>query len=506
MRTLLTVVAGVVALLAIAIVAAFWWYTTRDAREPSRLAYAEHCATCHGAELEGGDRGPPLVNVALQNGDSADALMRSIGAGFPERGMPAFGPVLEPKLVKGLALYVSEQRQHFPALSDSWDLRLPEHLFESKDHAFRIEHVSDLASQPYSIAPLPDGRILVTEKLRGVSIVTPDGVQSDPLEGTPPVYEPFLTVDNSHVVMGIALDLALHPDYAENGWVYLSHTHRCQLDCGSVLPVSMVRVVRGRIRDGRWVDQQIIWSVDDDLHTVVPDLVAAGRLTFDHTGHVYVSIGGKATYDWVQDLDKPTGKIHRTRDDGTLPLDNPFEPSSPDEASSARTLWSYGHRAPQGLATHPETGAVWSTEMGPRGGDEVNLITRGGNYGWPLYTNGLDYDGEPVMIGHDLGLDFPIEETEQPVVDFTPAPALSSFTFYEGDRFPAWQHDFLVGSLRGRTLYRLRIRDGELVEEEKLVTDLARIRDVEVGWDGLVYLLLEHGEVGSIVRLVPDPS
>ena len=144
--------------------------------------------------------------------------------------------------------------------------------------------------------------------------------------------------------------------------------------------------------------------------------------------------------------------------------------------------------------------------MGPRGGDEVNLILRGGNYGWPMFTNGLDYDGEPVTIGEDLGLELKIEETLQPVVDFTPAPAVSSFEFYWGNAFPRWENDLIVGSLRARTLYRLRIEDGALVEEEKLLTGLARIRDVEIGADGFVYLLLEHGEQGTIVRLVPTDA
>jgi len=142
--------------------------------------------------------------------------------------------------------------------------------------------------------------------------------------------------------------------------------------------------------------------------------------------------------------------------------------------------------------------------MGPRGGDEVNKIVSGGNYGWPLYTYGLDYDATEVSIGRDLGLDFPIEDTILPVVDFTPAPALSNLTFHNGDRFPGWKNDILIGSLKAQTLYRLRIEDGQLLEQEKLVTKLGRIRDVEMGADGVVYVALEHGDTGSIVRLVPE--
>lgn len=481
-----------------------WWMERRETHEPSLLAFGQYCASCHGGALEGGELGPPLVDVELPNGDSTEALIRAIGGGYPERGMPAFGEVLPPKLVKGLALYVSEQRQGFGRTSKSWESSLPNGPQRAREHDFCVEVVARLGSRPYSIAPLPDGRFLLTEIVRGLSVVDVDGSQGPLVADTPRVWDPLLSADNSYLMMGVVLDVALHPDFGENGWIYLSHTHRCHLDCGFVIPKSMVRVVRGRIRDGRWVDQEVIWSVDPGLYTVVPDNVSAGRLAFDHDGHVYVSIGGKATYDWVQWLDKPTGKIHRVRDDGVVPADNPFAPG--DEVSTAHTVWSYGHRTPQGLAGHPVTGEIWGTEMGPRGGDEVNRIQRGGNYGWPMFTNGLDYDGEPVTIGEDLGLELAIEDTVQPVVDFTPAPALSSFEFYRGEAFPGWENDLIVGTLKARTLYRLRIEDGKLVDQEKLLTGLARIRDVEIGAEGFVYLLLEHGEEGSIVRLVPSDA
>lgn len=142
--------------------------------------------------------------------------------------------------------------------------------------------------------------------------------------------------------------------------------------------------------------------------------------------------------------------------------------------------------------------------MGPRGGDEINRIIGGENYGWPLYTNGLDYDSTEIDIGEDLGLDFPIEDTQLPVVDFTPAPALSNLTFHRGDRFPQWRDDMLVGSLKALSVYRLRFENGVPTEQETLVTGLGRVRDIEMGPDGLVYIALEHGETGSIVRLVPD--
>lgn len=496
---------GTIILFLAAAAGLYWYISGMEKREPSRVAYGEHCASCHGKQLEGSTLGPSLLASTPEFGDGIDGLIRSIAGGPAEHGAYGWGDGFEPAMIKALALYISERRQQFPAVVDSYDFAINEQTLDSMHHRFRVELFSQLAGRPYSMAPLPDGRILVSEKVRGVSIVDSNGAQGAPIVGTPRTWRQLATVRNSYVGLGWSLEVALHPEFVDNGWVYLSHTDRCQFDCGSILPVSMVRVVRGRIEHGRWIDEQVIWSVHKDYYTVVPDGVAAGRLAFDQQGHLFVSVGGKSAYRYLHVIDTPYGKIHRVRDDGSIPEDNPFwMPEGERPASSTRhTVWSYGHRTAQGLATHPESGALWNTEMGPRGGDEVNRISRGGNYGWPLYTNGLDYNAEPLTIGIELGLDFPIEDTVLPVVDFTPAPAISNFTFHRGDRFPHWSDDLLIGSLKAKTLYRLRLRRGELVEREKLVTDLGRIRDVEMGADGLVYLLIEHSDGGSIVRLVP---
>ncbi|MEM7407747.1 MAG: PQQ-dependent sugar dehydrogenase [Pseudomonadota bacterium] len=484
-----------------------WYIATRAEREPSLVAWRTHCAACHGMELEGSPDGPALVAVALKHGDSTPDLTRSIAAGIPGTTMQGWGDSLSPQLVKALALFVSEHRQGFPTIAASYrKVPTANRSLRSKHHNFRLERVTALASRPYSMAYLPDGSMLVSEKVRGLSLVDAAGRQGPVIAGTPEVFGTLLSVEGTWINLGIVLDVELHPDFQTNGWIYLSHTDRCHLDCGWPVPATMVRVVRGRIRDGRWVDQEIVWSVHKDHYTPVPDAVAAGRLAFDGKGHVYVSIGGKHSYDKLHDLNTPFGKVHRVRDDGTIPQDNPFwaPPSERAAGSTRHTVWSYGHRTGQGLDGHPETGEIWNTEMGPRGGDEVNRIEAGGNYGWPLYTNGLGYDGERVTIGEDLGLNFPLSETVLPVVDLTPAPAVSNFAFYSGDAFPGWRHDLLVGTLKASTLYRMRIEAGQLVEQEKLVTDFGRIRDVETGDDGFVYVLLEHQESGSLWRLVPE--
>ena len=485
-----------------------WYFQTRDAREPSKLAFREYCAGCHGVDLTGGADGPPLIGRDAIFPSNHQALMRSISGQGDMAPAHDWRETLTPEMVKAVALYIGERQQNYVATAASYEFR-PQAAarVSSQHHDFSLTRVTDLPSRPYGLTALPDGRLIVAEKTRGLSLIDRAGRQGAPMSGTPRVWQTILSVQGAWLNLGIMLDVALHPDYDKNGWVYISHTDRCWLDCLSPVPVTMVRVLRGRIKDNAWVDQQVIWSVHRDHYTPVPDGVAAGRLAFDKDNHLYISIGGKNTYGKLHNLDTPFGKIHRVSDDGAVPRDNPYfvETDKRAAASTRHTVWSIGHRTGQGLAGHPQTGAIWNSEMGPRGGDEINLIKGGGNYGWPLYTNGLNYNGEFISIGADLGLDFPIEETVLPVVDFTPAPALSNLTFYTGSAFPNWNGDALVGSLKAGTLYRARIKNGAPVALERLLVNFGRIRDVAIGPQGDVYVALEHGETGSIWRLSQKP-
>ncbi|MEO0908836.1 MAG: PQQ-dependent sugar dehydrogenase [Pseudomonadota bacterium] len=498
---------GLIVIGAIGISAGYWFFITSESREVSLVAFNKNCASCHGVTLEGTEGVPTLIDADLKHGDTLEQMMAVIADGVPGTTMAGWDDKLTPQEIKMLAIYISERRQKFPSTLASYASEPEEaRVLQSQHHNFRLELVTKLESRPYSIAPTPDGGVLIAEKVRGLSIVDKDGKQNPLITGTPEVWSTLLSLGGIWLNLGTVLDVELHPDYEENGWIYLSHTDRCNWLCGWFVPGTMVRVVRGRIKDGNWIDQEVIWSVHTDHYTPVPDAVAAGRLAFDKQGHLYISIGGKNTYDKLHQLDTPFGKIHRVRDDGTVPQDNPFwvTPDQRPEGSTIHTVWSYGHRTGQGLDGHPVNGEIWNTEMGPRGGDEINHILGGQNYGWPLYTNGLDYSGEEISIGKDLGLDYPIEDTVLPVVDFTPAPAVSNFAFHYGTKFPGWKNDLLVGSLKASTLYRIRVQDDKLVEQEKLVTDFGRIRDVAMGSDGFVYIALEHNEAGSLWRIVPE--
>ena len=184
----------------------------------------------------------------------------------------------------------------------------------------------------------------------------------------------------------------------------------------------MNKLVRGRIREGAWVDQETVWEVPLDFYTSFTDVAAGGRITFDDTGHLYLSVGmkGSSNFDGIQDLSTPYGKVHRIYDDGSIPEDNPFV----NREDAFASIYTYGHRSPQGLEFNFDSGQLFGTEHGPRGGDEVNLLLPGLNYGWPLTSLGMDYDGTPVEYGRELGIAFELADIEQPVVDLTPSPAV----------------------------------------------------------------------------------
>ena len=469
--------------------------------------YQRECAVCHGEALQGAPQGTALAGADLLHGDSIDDIAKSIAEGFSERGMPGFSPALSDQQIWALALYISEQRQGTDLEDFRYNapLEIPSGAIESEHHDFVVETVIDgLDPLPFSIEPLPDGRLLLTEKRRGLSIVSADGRQSDLIRGAPKAYADSFNFVGQPMGLGWMMEAALHPDYGNNGWIYLHYGDRCS-DCNDISrqsgqDVSMNKLVRGRIQDGAWVDEEVLWQADHAHYTLMPEIAAGGRIAFDDDGYVYFGVGikGPMEHIGIQDLSTPFGKIMRLHDDGRVPDDNPFV-GTPDAEPA---IWTYGHRNPQGLEFNPGSNEMWSTEMGPRGGDEINLIEPGLNYGWPLFSLGVNYTGTPVAWGRVLGIEFDLADIEQPLIDFTPAPALSSFVFYRGDMFPEWNGDLIVGTLRASDLLRMRVTDHRLVHQETLLEDVVRFRDIEVGADGEIYLLLEHDSGGQIIKLV----
>lgn len=513
MRALKLILITLLSLLA-AGAATVWYFINYAELDRYVDLYDTQCAQCHGPSLQGSELAPGLVGSKLTYGDSVAEIQESMR----KRHSPAFDTLLTDIELKGLAIFVAERRMGLSFSEFKFDrtIEIPKGAQASEQHHFRIETVIDnLEPLIFSIAPLPNGSLLLTEKEKGLSIISPDGVQSEIIRGTPETNGAF-DIRGVQYGMGWLLDVAIHPDYQQNGWVYLHYTEVCGEQCDSHLPFpySMNKLDRGRIRDGQWVDVENIWRASYEFYAPTPDTGAGGRIAFDDSGHVYLSTGIKsadAEGDTTpQDLSNPYGKIHRVRDDGLIPADNPFVLEVPanieESAFHLHSIWTYGHRSPQGLEWNPVRKRVWNSEMGARGGDEINELLPGRNYGWPYYSEGLEYSGLAVERHKLEAVEFDLSDTEQTLVDITPSPAISSFVFYSGDSFPRWKNNVLIGSLKGSSLFRMVFEGSKLVHTEILINDLARIRDIEVGYDGLVYLLLENKSGSSIIRLIPNEA
>lgn len=344
------------------------------------------------------------------------------------------------------------------------------------DHEYRVVTVQDGLENPWALAFLPDGALLVTERPGRLRLIEDGRLRDRPIRGTPTV---------ANIGQGGLLDIALHPRFAETGLIYLSYAKPGPRGATTA-------VARGRL------DRTALALVDVEDIFVADAWDRGGRhfgsrLLFDRDGYLYVTIGDRGDMDRAQDRSDHAGATVRLHEDGSVPADNPFV----GQDGVRPELYTYGNRNAQGMALHPETGAVWQNEHGPRGGDEINLIRAGRNYGWPVVTHGRAYTGGSIGIGGDA------EGMEPPLVDWTPSIAPSGMAFYTGDRFPAWQGSSFTGALAGQHLARVRFDGLEPVEEERLLDGFgARIRDVRDGPDGALYLLIDHGN-GALLRLEP---
>ncbi len=354
-------------------------------------------------------------------------------------------------------------------------------VVQTREHAVRIVRLTEGLEHPWGLAFLPDGRMLVTERPGRLRVVERDGrLDPVPVAGLP---------RTDAQGQGGLLDVALHPRFAENGFIYWSYAQR------DASGKNGTEVARGKLAGGpgRWrIDGvQVIFRMQPKSGG---GLHFGSRLVFDRGGHLFVTLGERGDMQRAQRLDDHGGKIVRLTDDGKPAPGNPFF----DRAGARPEIYSYGHRNVQGAAIDPATGVLWATEHGPQGGDELNVIKAGVNYGWPVITYGVNY-----VIGTRIGEGTEKPGMAQPVKYWIPSPALSGLAFYAGDRFPKWRGDLLLGALRGQALIRVRV-DGEkfVADEFMLRGAVPRIRDVRVGPDGFVYLLTDESN-GAILRLEP---
>jgi len=340
----------------------------------------------------------------------------------------------------------------------------------------QIETVADGLEHPWSIAFLPDGRLLVTERAGRLRLINAEG----DLVAEPVAAVPESLVRNQGGLMEVALD----PDHETNGWIYLTQAH-------GVPNANTTRVLRGRLDGMTWVDNEVIFTARPERTRPVH---YGGRIALLDDGTLLVTLGdGFDHREQAQKLDSHIGTIVRIHPDGSVPSDNPFI----DQPDALPEIYSYGHRNPQGIVFDPDTGLVWSHEHGPRGGDELNLIRPGENYGWPVVTLGIDYSGaritpytsRPGMV--------------DPLTHWTPAIAPAGMSQYRGELFEDWQGDLLIASLVGRAIHRIRLDGERVIGEEKLPLEIdRRLRDVRVGPDGAIYILTDHSD-GEVLRVTP---
>ncbi len=444
------------------------------------------CASCHGKDLNGG-QGGSLVDGEWKHGATDAEIFRSIKIGNPELGMTPFGTVLSDEKIRSLVIYLREKEEEARVEGIEFPKPVPGKVTKTERADYLIETVVDEGLDiPWAIAFLPDGRKLVTERPGRLRIIDADDqLLSEPVRDTPEVI---------HHGQGGLMEVALHPDFENNGWIYLGyaegwyeHPEKKGRERG---PRTITKVVRGRLVDHTWTDQETIWEADREYYD--GQGVHFGTRFVFKDGYLFFIIGERNGKMDVQDLSNPKGKIYRLHDDGRVPEDGPFA----DNADAVPGIWTYGHRNPQGLALDPRNGDLWSTEHGPRGGDELNLIEPGNNYGWPVITYGMNYDGTPMTA------ETAREGMEQPVIHWTPSIAVCGLDFYAGDAFPGWKNDLFVGALAKKEIRRLRIENRKVTEQEVILKDLGRVRDVAAGPDGFLYVLLNDPH--SVLRLVPE--
>jgi aldose sugar dehydrogenase len=444
------------------------WAQNKKFVEASAL-FKQYCASCHGADA------PVFVDREWKHGSSKAELVKSITDGYLDAGMPAWGATLKPEQIHELAAYIATSIEH----RKSFDFKEKRNanLFTDASQSVQLDTVAQGIECPWGMASLPDGDLLFTDKGGAFYRVDKKG-KRQLIQGTPTVWAEG---------QGGLLDVELHPQFKENKLIYLSYSKSME-SVGK--DYATTAVMRAKL-DGIQLSEQ------KDIFVAQPAVKAqyhfGSRLEFDKKGYLFVTVGDRGQHQalFPQKLENDCGKVHRMMDDGSIPPDNPFV----NVAGARGTIWSYGHRNLQGMSMNPETGEIWTHEHGPRGGDEVNIAQKGKNYGWPVISYGINYNGTVLTpLTHQEGM-------EQPLTYYVPSIAPCGATFVTGDHYPTWKGSFLIGSLRFHYLNRCTIAANNIIAQEQLLKNIGRVRFIEMGQDGYLYIGVENP--GYIFRLAP---
>jgi aldose sugar dehydrogenase len=341
----------------------------------------------------------------------------------------------------------------------------------------RIDTVASGLKTPWAMAFLPSGEMLVTERGGTLRLVKDGKLDPTPIKGMPEVFAKG---------QGGLLDVVLHPNYKSNGWIYISFSSPAKE--GEEGTGANTALLRARLKNHELVDQKIIFKA---VPNVTSNVHYGGRIAFDKSGLLFLTLGERGQKEKAQDPTNHMGTVVRLNDDGSVPKDNPFV----GKTTGRPEIYSYGHRNPQGLAMNPATGVMWAHEHGPQGGDELNIVKKGVNYGWPSITYGIDYDNS--IISKDTAR----AEMEQPVIFWRPSIAPCGMTFVTSKKFKEWNGDLLVGSMKFGYIAHIVIKGDKVVSQEKVFEKIGRVRDLREGPDGNLYVVVESA--GAVVRISP---
>ncbi len=438
-------------------------HQTKSASENYQL----HCANCHGVNLD------HFVERKWIYGKNPAKIEQVIAEGLLNDGMPGYDSVLTKDEIRALGEYIlaeSKQRN-----IDKNIVELPKDGVYGTDFKYKAEVLTDDLEIPWGIEFLPNGDILVGDRNGTLSRLTPNG-ELIRIVGLPKIKV---------VGQGGLMDLRLHPDYPENGWIYVSFSYPDEHKNRA----SNTQIIRCRLDGNKLTDIETIFK---GTPTLPSNFHFGSRIEFDNDGYLYFAIGDRGRRDeFPQKLDNSNGKVHRLKDDGTIPTDNPFY----NTVGAQPSIFSYGHRNIQGIARHPVTGDIWTHEHGPRGGDEINIVKPRLNYGWPVISFGINYNG--TIFTDDTAK----AGMEQPLKYYVPSIAPCGMAFVTGNKYGDWENSLLIGSLRFEYLERCIIENNKVVGHERLLEGIGRVREVKVSPDGYIYAGVENP--GRIIKLVP---
>ncbi|MEQ7798710.1 PQQ-dependent sugar dehydrogenase [Pedobacter sp. ASV1-7] len=433
--------------------------------------YKNLCAGCHGEKID------MFVDRKWKFGNKKEDLIRSVTFGHANEGMPAFGESLTDKEINGLADYILNAIKNVDKYTKTATEPISD-VFKTEEMTIKLETVAEGLDIPWGMAFLPAGEMLVTDRNGKFYKVKADK-SLQLINGVPEVLAKG---------QGGLLDIALDPKFSVNKLIYLSYSKYKNVD-GAVLATTAI--MRAKLDGNTLSEQKDIFVAEPYSKT---QHHYGSRMQFGKDGYLYFSVGDRGNEQGNPQEIKGNslGKVHRIKSDGSIPADNPFVKNKRVSPS----IYAYGHRNPQGMTIHPVTGKIWTNEHGPRGGDEVNIEEPGKNYGWPVITYGINYNGKPIS---NLTAK---EGMVQPVHYWIPSIGPSGLAIVTGDKYKNWKGNLLSGSLRFKFLQRSVLKDNKVVKEEILFKNIGRVRDVRMAPDGFIYIAVESP--GKIYKLVPQ--